>query len=117
MANPLDRITNLIKKTGDTIVVLDSEGHPAYVVLSFDKYEKGEGMAEPAYQPAPVAEPQEAPAHWENQNSGEHVDNWYSENAKFAPISDENSLNQAEKSDKNDDHVGSEEKYYFEPID
>lgn len=39
MAN-WEKIINLIKKTGDKIVILDNEGEPGYVVMSLNDYEK-----------------------------------------------------------------------------
>lgn len=36
----LDRILALIKKTGDRCIILDHEGNPAFVLSSFDEYER-----------------------------------------------------------------------------
>lgn len=36
----IKKIINLIEKTGDRCVVVDKEGDPAYVILSFSAYEK-----------------------------------------------------------------------------
>ena len=39
MPNSLGKIISLIKKTGDNCIVLDYEGNPAYVVVTFDDYQ------------------------------------------------------------------------------
>ena len=39
MSNSLEKIIDLIKKTGDNCVVLDHEGNPAYVLMSLEDYE------------------------------------------------------------------------------
>ena len=36
---PLQRIINLIKKTGDKAVILDKNGHPEYVIMAVGDYE------------------------------------------------------------------------------
>lgn len=36
----LQKIINLIKKTGDRVVVLDSESQEPFIILSFDEYER-----------------------------------------------------------------------------
>ena len=39
MNTSFSNILSLAKKTGDTIIITDSEGKETVVVLSFDKYE------------------------------------------------------------------------------
>jgi PHD/YefM family antitoxin component YafN of YafNO toxin-antitoxin module len=39
MNDPFKRILNLVRKTGDTVVVTDSNGKDSYVVMDFDLYE------------------------------------------------------------------------------
>jgi hypothetical protein len=34
----LDKIIDLINKTGDSCIILDAEGNPAYVISSFGRY-------------------------------------------------------------------------------
>jgi PHD/YefM family antitoxin component YafN of YafNO toxin-antitoxin module len=36
----LDKIIALVKKTGDRCIVLDTDGEPAFVLTSFDDYER-----------------------------------------------------------------------------
>jgi len=40
MPNSLEQIIDLIKKTGDRCVVLDHQGEPSYVIMSFGNYQK-----------------------------------------------------------------------------
>lgn len=109
MANPLDKVINLIKKTGDNCIVLDSDGNPAYVVSSFDKYEASIlGGADQDRSPK-VDKKIDNTDTW---NSGD--DNYSgAENDIFGSFDEKKSLNQAENSEEDK----SEQKYYFEPID
>ena len=40
MPNSFTKIIDLVKKTGDNCVILDNEGNPAYVIVSFSDYRK-----------------------------------------------------------------------------
>lgn len=40
MNNPLNKIINLAKRTGDRVIVTDTEGSEAFVVMNLDEYEK-----------------------------------------------------------------------------
>ncbi|MBN1778689.1 MAG: hypothetical protein JW816_00500 [Candidatus Buchananbacteria bacterium] len=40
MPNSMEKIIELVKKTGDTHVIVDPNGEPAYVVLNFKAYER-----------------------------------------------------------------------------
>lgn len=124
MPNPLDKVINLIKRTGDNFIILDQEGEPQYVVMSFVKYQ---AMVTSDKNLAGLTQNQllekinEDVATWrqeniENSNAKlDKVTNTFpqKENINWAP-SEENSLNKAEKI--SDDNSGGE-KYYFEPID
>ena len=112
MNNPLDRITELIKRTGDTVVVLDSAGHPAYVILAFGKYEESIS--------SPHSVPKRGGVWGGDGHSGKDVDNhfepasaWEPPSTAFEPMIEQNSLNVAKNQQKDEAH---EEKYYFEPI-
>ncbi len=37
---PLEKVINLAKKNGDKLVILDNQGNPEYVIMSFDQYEQ-----------------------------------------------------------------------------
>ncbi len=39
MENHLKRVLNLVRKTGDTMVVVDREGDDSFVVMDLDRYE------------------------------------------------------------------------------
>ena len=112
MNNPLDRIADLIKRTGDTVVVLDSAGQPAYVILAFDKYEQSVGLPPAAAKPSS--------RRFEEYHSGKDVDNhvdsvshWEPPHAEFEPMISKDSLNTEKNNQKEESQ---EEKYYFEPI-
>src|SRR3989344_361777 len=40
MPNPMKKIISLVKRTGDHVIVVDAEGQPQYVLMSFSEYEK-----------------------------------------------------------------------------
>jgi len=51
MKDQLKRILNLVRKTGDTMVVTDMEGEEAYVVMDLDQYERLlDGANHPVFQ-------------------------------------------------------------------
>ena len=127
MPNPLDKVIDLIKKTGDNCIVLDESGHPAYVVMDFDKYQ---GMVMAKQNVAGLTEDQllnkinHDVSSWK-QNSPEIESNTealvdvedvdLSGNVEtLTPLGEKNSLNEA-KNEEDEEHQG--EKYYFEPID
>lgn len=50
MEQHLKRILELVRKTGDTVIVVEKEGETAFVVMDIDKYENllgGKGGVEP----------------------------------------------------------------------
>jgi len=125
MSNPLAKITALIKKTGDNCVVLDSEGNPAFVVMSIERYQRL-GIA-----PADISALTEEQllnkvnadiAAWKASHEGEDFDNWPAldpaevgeDNQKELAKNGQNSLNEAKNPDK---IVTADNKYYFEPLD
>ncbi|MDD2806921.1 MAG: hypothetical protein PHW95_00140 [Patescibacteria group bacterium] len=122
MPNSLEKIIELIKKTGDNCVVLDSSGNPAYVVLSFDDYKK---LVADKSEIADLTEDEllnkinRDIAIWRVKQQEAETNNWepiesLNLEPKVEPSAEEKSLNKAnieEESDRND------EKYYFEPID
>lgn len=129
MQNPLNKVIDLIKKTGDNCIVLDESGNPSYVVMDFDKYqsiavakENVAGLTQDQLldkinhdvsswkETSPEIEPEpnpEALADIEEVEIGENKE-------VLTPIGEENSLNKA-KNEEKEEHTG--EKYYFEPID
>lgn len=137
MPNPLDKIVNLIKKTGDNSIILDSHGEPQYVVMSFEKYQK---MVTADKDLAGLTESQllekinEDVAAWRQSNAGNseimenlselpdvnnQVTNSVLPSAEVEKSleSPENSLNEAKNNSTTDSNDHNEDKYYFEPID
>lgn len=143
MPNPLDKVINLIKKTGDNSIIVDNNGEPQYVVMSFEKYQ---AMVSTDKNLAGLTENQllekinEDVAAWrqsntENPQVPENVKD-IEENAEIEeeieeekpskqinnntfpqtgkPEVADNSLNEAKKEESSEDKA---EKYYFEPID
>lgn len=125
MANPLEKIIDLIKQTGDNCVVLDADGNPAYVILSFEDYQKilaGKPNIAALTEEQLLDKVNADIAAWKASHDGEEVDNWPTVEPVAAEpkkeikpaISEENWLNQAKISQ---DVEGADDKYYFEPVD
>ena len=120
MAEGLKKIINLVKKAGDKCVVLDEEGNPAYVIMSFQDYERltvNSANVGDLTENEFLEKINQDIANWKaNQES--QLDGWQSlesviEGAKTRIIEskiEENPLNQAENEEI-------EDKYYFEPIE
>lgn len=137
MANSLDKIVELIKKTGDNCIILDALGNPSYVVMDLEKYQKlllsgpakssvigltenellnkinndiatwKTSVGQDNLDFEDLVKIMEKP---EKSSDGVTVDKIASKND---PFYSEKSLNEAKKEEK----VVTEEKYYFEPID
>ena len=118
----LDKIIDLINKTGDSCVILDVDGNPAYVISSFKRYNdlvygKSEvvGMTEDEL----LEKINRDIAAWRETQKESAVNNWQSigsvlEKVKKPEISalkdEEKPLNQAKNEPVPD-------QYFFEPID
>ena len=118
----LDPIIELIKKTGDSCVVVDAEGNPSYVISSFSKYH---AMAFGKTEVAGLTEDELLEkinrdiACWRATQQESAMNNWQSvgsviEKVKKPEIQslqdDKKPLNKEEKSNSGDE-------YFFEPID
>ncbi|MBI3291155.1 hypothetical protein HYZ76_02620 [Candidatus Falkowbacteria bacterium] len=125
MANSLAKIVELIKKTGDNCVVLDSAGNPAYAVISFDDYRSlvlGKAQIKGLTEEQLLEKINFDIATWKESAQEESLDDWEAisssiEDVKIPDISpflDRKSLNIDKKEQIADKP---EEKYYFEPID
>lgn len=90
MENPLVKIAELVKATGDNCVVLDSEGNPAYVIVSFEKYQQ---LVE---------------------NKGKNQVLPYSERL---PFDTEKKANISQKNTESEKEDVADKRYQFEPID
>lgn len=135
MANPLDQITDLINKTGDNAIILDSSGNPRYVVIDFSNYAylvSGRPEIASLTEAEMLAKINRDIAIWkanndENVSKFEEIEqavkqvsagkNSQGESGLTPAFSDNNSLNLAKKQEESVDTGETEEKYYFEPID
>lgn len=120
MAN-LEKIIELIKRTGDRCIIIDSHGNPAYVALSFDEYNKliaGSSNLAELSEDEMLDKINRDVATWRASQQEQQLKDWDSlENAiqetkggKTEVQEAENSLNKEENQDK-------ENQYYFEPIE
>ena len=125
MTNSIEKIIDLIKKTGDKCIVLDSNGEPAFVAMRFTEYEN---LIENTPSISDLSEEQllEKINHdiaiWKNNQKDQEISNLDTAESVFEEVmSDEdkveiedNSLNEAKKQDSSKDF---EDTYYFEPIE
>ena len=115
----LEKIIELLKKTGDKRIVLDEKGNPVYVLLGFKDYQKlisektlGSEVLSP--DPIDLEGNNDDISAWQQADKEENLDNWQDLASVSSDTSDEKSLNEADNSQKDAD---SEQKYYFEPIE
>jgi len=134
MSNSIEKIIELINKTGDKCIVLDSKGNPAYVAMTFEDYEKLvlnktdiKGLTEDQL----VEKINQDVASWKaNQRQEEEPDNWQSlgevikevrisrQKAESSESEIEEDLSETdENSPKQAKNGETEDKYYFEPIE
>lgn len=117
----MEKIIKLIQKTGDKCIILDSQGNPAYVAMSFADYEKlilsnpgVKGLTEDEL----LEKINRDIALWRASQQGDKLADWQPAESASQQIKrlkkeseiPENSLNEAEIEE-------SEDKYYFEPIE
>lgn len=122
MANSFKKIIELINKTGDNCIVVDQEGEPAYVVMTFADYEKmilGKSEVASLTEGELVEKINRDVAIWKAAQEVESLDNWQEiesaiDEIKKSKEEEENSLSQAKNTEE---ESNSGEKYYFEPID
>ena len=130
MSHSLEKIIELINKTGDNCVVLDVKGNPAYVVMTFDNYNRvvsNKAELSQLTEDELLNKINRDVATWKASQDSDSIDNWSSieellkdstqkepELVEIDPFEGDNSLNQAKK-DESVDQV--EDQYYFEPID
>ena len=119
-ATSFSKIIELIKKTGDTCVVLDASGEPAYVVLPFRVYERlAAGKADVAgmTEDELLEKINRDIALWRSssQEAGSAT-TWPTPatTSETAADVDKKSLNKANSETEGKDGNG---QYYFEPID
>ena len=123
MSNPLPKIIELIKQTGDNCIVLDHEGNPAYVLMTLTDYQK---MIVARAEVAGLTEEElidkinRDVASWKVSAQQEEIDNWQAVETAIDSIKDENlknSLNKAQKNEAAKIETDREDRYYFEPVD
>lgn len=124
----LEKIINLIKRTGDNCIVLDHEGNPAYVLMSLEDYES---IVSAKSEVATLSEDEllnkinRDIATWKANQETDDSNNWSVledavEEVKkplFRSSYEEKSLNEANTEEVAEKDENSQEKYYFEPID
>ncbi len=129
MSNSIEKVIELIKKTGDKCIILDAEGNPQYVAMRFKDYEKivyGNFDVKGLTEDELIERINRSIATWRATQTESRLKDWepseevVKEIPGLTPANDQNlaknpeiasdSLNQA----KNDDSEG---KYYFEPIE
>ncbi len=126
MANPIEKIIEIIEKTGDNCIVLNQDGSPAYVVLRFGDYDRLisgnsdinglKGLTEDQL----IEKINRDVANWRaSQQEADNMANWQSlgeiikkevKKVKKEPELDYFSLNRAKSEPK-------DENYEFEPIE
>ena len=124
MPNSFTKIIDLVKKTGDNCVVLDNNGDPAYVVISFNNYQKmilGKSEIAGLTEDELLEKINRDIATWkaiqevENQDNFSALDSFAESIQKLS--GEEKSLNEADNEPEMEESDKSDEKYYFEPID
>jgi len=132
----LEKIIDLIKKTGDNCVVLDHDGKPAYVIMSFDDYQSlvlNKSEVASLTEDELLRKINRDVATWKATQDADNLDNWpaltqrgkqtiestIEEVAKPSSevFNDEKSLNGANIENDSESDKNGQEKYYFEPID
>lgn len=130
MPNPLEKIIDLIKKTGDNCIVLDQNGNPAYVLVDFNNYQKmilGRSELAGLTENELVDKINRDIAIWKSSQPVQNLNNWQIiekavEQIKN-PVSNPQPINLAEQEKSlsqanfSQDLAEDEDKYYFEPID
>lgn len=123
MANSMEKIISLVKRTGDRCVVVDVEGNPLYVVLSFAEYEKlisGSENLAALNEDEMLDKINRDVASWRSNQQEQQLRDWDSvesaiQEAKVtqgasSAVNLKNSLNKEDNKQKKD-------QYYFEPIE
>lgn len=130
MENHLKRVLALVRKTGDTMIVVDKEGEESFVVMDLDQYEilLGSQPSEPEPQPNPAKDPdiwdvmQEAGEEGEtwdvDQLSDQELQALEKQYQEFASKSVKEAISEVKTppKKKEDDEYG-EEQFYLEPVE
>lgn len=84
MPTGLQKILDLVKRTGDRVVVLDSESQTAFAILPFEEYERLikkdlewlEDLEDDWENPLAQASDRQPPLPWEEKFEEREEDNW-----------------------------------------
>lgn len=120
VSTPFSKIIDLVKKTGDTCIVLDAAGEPAYVLLPFGMYERlaaGKADVTGMTEDQLLEKINRDIALWKSNNQEtENTDDWLLDvsSVESEVKNTDKSLNKAnlKVSERNEN-----QQYYFEPID
>jgi hypothetical protein len=123
MPSSLEKIINLVKKTGNDCIVLNQNGDPAFVLMNFDKYQKlalGSDISGLSEEQLLDKVNQEI-ALWKAANQDKDLEEWPEATEKTPekpsekPVMEEqNSLISAKNKE---DEIKSAQDYFFEPVD
>ncbi|MBU1164687.1 hypothetical protein KKA15_03945 [Patescibacteria group bacterium] len=103
----IEKIIELIQKTGDRCVVVDKTGNPSYVILSFGAYER---LLEGKNDVSSLTEEELL------EKINRDVANWKL-NQDEAKVEEFDNLEMAMKQESTNEETETEEKYYFEPVE
>lgn len=121
MSKSMEKVINLIKRTGDKCIILDSDGEPEYVAMSFRDYEKlilGNPDIGKLSEEEMLEKINRDIAVWQASSKDDNLRDFTSLEEAIKGVKkpeetvelEENSLNQAKDQLEKD-------KYYFEPIE
>jgi len=128
MPQGLEKIIQLVKKTGDNCIILDSQGNPAYVITDFDKYENlalNRSNLSKLSENELIDKINNDVAEWKSGQDVDNQDNWHSVQSAIEDIKKSHGfteeIEETEEKEldlaKNDGEEETDQKYYFEPID
>ena len=115
MNNQLKRIIELAKKTGDRLIITDSEGQNAFVVMNLDEYE---GMID---KPAFIESTETIPESVQEANSD--VSAWKSSAEEVEEVKPEGNQTNFYEQEPESSNIGQntdiedDERFYFEPVE
>ena len=126
--NSLEKVLNLIKKTGDKCIILDTEGNPGYLVMTLKDYEKlllGKRDLENLTEDELLDRINRDVAVWRAAQEDEKLANW---DAFQSVLEDaKKPLHGVEQDPKDpfdkllnkpvEEQIEVEDKYYFEPVE
>jgi hypothetical protein len=129
MPNSLEKIIDLIKKTKNNCIVLDKDGNPAYVVVTFESYSKmvlDQTSIISLTENELLEKLNQEIAVWKANQQEQDLNNWSTlesignidQPLKKPEIKQEPESKKTLNLEQNSDEFDSDDqKYYFEPID